>query len=315
VSPGCFVHRVVFAKHEPARRHPADVGVEYVDRFGDVVTAYARREVVVSAGALFSPKVLMLSGIGDADELRALGIPVVQHLPRVGANFYDDVGLGVISLRRANLPPQPYGFVAAGVFASRGGAVGAAPRHGDVNLEIQVSSSDLPGAPVPIPRLPFRYMVVGVSNLHLQSRGSVTLASADPRVAPVVDPGYLTDPGDLDRCVAGLKLALEIATDVELVKRWKLCKLLPPVSCKPVLENYVRSLSATVQHYVGTCSMGTDPSNSVVDPSLRVHGVPGLRVIDASVAPTPVTGNTVGVSMIIGARGARAMVGPREAEG
>jgi choline dehydrogenase len=236
--------------------------------------------------------------------LRKLGIGVVRDLPAVGSNFYDDLGVGTLVEPTLPFPPQPYGYVPAGVFGSSKGTPGHPAAYGDVDIEVQVSTSDLPGCPpLPFP-LPSRYCTVGSSALHLKSRGTVTLASADPYAAPLVDPAWLSDPDDLAHCRAALDLTFRIASDSELCSRWgwKVVPLFDATTASR--DNYIRLTGLTVQHYVGSCRMGPDASDAVVDAELCVHGVNGLRVIDASVAPTPVTGNTAGVSMVIGARGA-----------
>jgi choline dehydrogenase len=115
----------------------------------------------------------------------------------------------------------------------------------------------------------------------------------------LVDPAWLSAPGDLDRCRAAIALTQAIAWEPSLMRAWKWMPL-PIVS----IDDWIRQTGTTVQHYVGSCQMGPDPETSVVGPDLRVHGLSNVRVIDASVAPTPVTGNTAGVSMVIGAKGA-----------
>jgi len=301
VAPGTYVRRLLLGGGEPA--------VEYRDALGELACAFARREVVLSAGSIASPAILLRSGVGPADALRALGIEVVRDLPAVGQNFYDDLGVATAVLPSVPFPPQPYGNVAAGIFASDKGAPGSPAAYGDVNLQVQVSTSDLPGCPpLPSPHSSQPYCIIGAAALHLKSRGTVTLASADPYAAPLVDPGWLTDPEDLPHCLAALDLTVQIASDPELTRRWG-WKVLSPDAFPGGREAYIRATGLTVQHYVGSCRMGPDAADAVVDPELRVYGVDGLRVIDASVAPTPVTGNTAGVSMVIGARGAATLLG------
>lgn len=266
---------------------------------GGLVTVRANKEVVLSAGAIMSPALLLRSGIGPADALRKLDFPVIADLTAVGENFHDDLGCGIPAICLTPPPPTPYGYLAAGCFATEdlGPPPSPAP-HGAVNLELQISTSNLPGAPSIAP-LPVNYCLIGVSAMHLASRGTVTLDPSDPFAAPIVDPKWLSAPGDAQRCAAALALAVKVAHDATLAKQ--MCWL-PLMLGTP--ENWIATSGLTVQHYVGSCQMGTDPSSSVVGPDLKVHGVEGLRVIDASVAPTTVTGNTAGVSMVIGAKGA-----------
>jgi choline dehydrogenase len=309
VATNCTVQRLILGQGVPA--------VEYLDAQGQLVTVQPNREVVLSAGAIATPAILLRSGIGPAAELQALNIDVFADLPAVGQNFYDDLGVGVFVEPAANIPGQTYGYLGIGAFATAtGDAPSPTPGYGEVNIEVQISTSALPGAPIPVPTLP-SYCIIGASALHLKSRGTVKIASADPSVMPVVDPGWLSDQDDWPHVFAALALVYNIACDPELAAAGGWTPL-PPQPVNPyfplfpleVATWWIRKTGLTVQHYVGSCAMGTDPSQSVVDPqTLQVHGVPGLRVIDASVAPTPVTGNTAGVSMLIGAKGASLLLG------
>ena len=289
VVTGCFVTRLIAGNGVPA------VEILFQD---ELMTVQAGREVVLSAGAIMSPAILLRSGIGDASALSKLGIDSVSDLPGVGANFYDDLGCGLPVLVAGTFPPQPYGYLGCGMFACADG--GAPPSA--VNLELQISTSDLPCAVNPLPGGQ-RYAAIGCSAMHLRSRGTVKLASKDPTVPPLIDPNWLSDPDDMENCLAALALAQAVASDAQLAAQWQW-------SAMPIAdpEDYVLRNGLTVQHYVGSCSMGPDRATAVVDPDLRVYGVDGLRVIDASVAPTPVTGNTAGVSMVIGAKGAELLL-------
>jgi choline dehydrogenase len=344
VEQGAFVHRILFK--ETDNLEITAQGVLYQNSDGDFKTVYVNHEVILSAGTIASPKILLQSGIGPKAELEALGITVIIDLPAVGKNFYDDLGIPTVFTQKQALPAQPYGFLTSGVFASdQPGFDPAHPKYAQVNLEMQVCSSDLPGAPqieIPLPQagiaamqgkstlaagdlsnapIKIPYYSVGMAAMHLKSRGSITLASSDPCVKPVVDPNYLSDPADMEHCKYALKLALKISWDNAL-DDWRGLPLLPmvwPSTTKPgewewlgleqsfdqYLEDYISTFAISIQHYIGSCSMGNDPLTSVVDSELKVHGILGLRVIDASVAPTPVTGNTAGVSYVIGAKGAQ----------
>lgn len=288
VATGATVRRLLF---EAA----GCVGVEFVIGAETPRSVRARREVVLSAGAIFSPAILLRSGIGPADHLKACGIPLVQHLPQVGQNFHDDLGCGIFVPALFELPATPYGFLAAGIFASDP-AGPPAGEFGGTNLELQISTSNMGG---PLHSRNLSFAVIGASAMHLASRGSVSLNPDNPWAEVFVDPNWLSAPGDMERCVAALDLAYNVAAEPSFAERWGLITFpfIPP-------HTWIRWTGQTVQHYVGSCAMGADPATSVVDPDLRVHGVPGLRVIDASVAPTTVTGNTAGVAMVIGAMGA-----------
>jgi choline dehydrogenase len=286
VATGCFVTRLIAGNGVPA------VEILFQD---ELMTVQAGREVVLSAGAIMSPAILLRSGIGDADALSKLGIDSVSDLSGVGANFYDDLGCGLPVLVAGTFPPQPYGYLGCGMFACADGGAPPSP----VNLELQISTSDLPCAV----NAGQRYAAIGCSAMHLKSRGTVKLASKDPTVPPLIDPNWLSDPDDMENCLAALALAQAVASDAQLAAQWHWTAM--PIADP---EDYIRKYGLTVQHYVGSCSMGSDPATAVVDPDLRVYGVDGLRVIDASVAPTPVTGNTAGVSMVIGAKGAELLL-------
>jgi len=278
-------------------------GIEYNSPAGEHMRVYARREVILSAGAIVSPAILLRSGIGPADALSDCGIPLLHDLPQVGRNFYDDLGCGFPVLVKSPLPDTPYGFVGAGVFACESGSAPSdPPAFGEINLEVQISTSKLPGAP---DSYGIRYCLIGCSAMHLASRGTVELDPRKPFGRPIVNPMWLTAEGDMDRCLAAMKLAHDIASDPALIEQWDWW--VPPEELV-VCEEWVRLSGTTVQHYVGSCQMGPDAGTSVVGPDLRVHGVPNLRVIDASVAPTPVTGNTAGVAMVIGAKGAELLL-------
>jgi choline dehydrogenase len=308
IETGCYVHKVI-AGSPPA--------VEYRNRFGEVVTVQAQRDVVLCGGAIASPAILLRSGIGKADTLTTLEIKPVADVPGVGQNFYDDLGVGMLVLPTKEMPPQPYGYIAAGAFATSSGTdPGPSPDYAKVDIEIQLSTTAMAGAPIlPPPLPPGPYLIVGASALHLKSRGSVSLASRDPYVPPVVNPNWLSDPADLPHCMAALGRVYEFASDAKFASQWgwQPPSAPPPPGLFPlfpieVAEWWIRKTGLTVQHYVGSCRMGSD-TGAVVDPAtMKVKGVEGIRVIDASAAPTPVTGNTAGVSMVVGARGAELLL-------
>jgi len=340
IVTGALVHQILFDTQDDIKA----IGVRYENSAKELITVHCNEEIILSAGTIASPKILLQSGIGPKSELEALGIEVIKDLPAVGKNFYDDMGLTALFTQKQELPPQPYGFLTSGIFAAdKADFDPKNPRYAQVNLEIQVCSSDLPGAPpiplgigeitnaghdqspnlIPLPSgdvksvngtLP--YYSVGVAALHLKSRGSIKLASANPRDLPLIDPNYLSDPADREQCKNAIKLALKIGWDKNL-DNWRGFPLLPtafPCATIPggwgwigkqatfdqYLTDYISAAAVSIQHYIGTCSMG-----QVVDADLKVYGISCLRVIDASVAPTPVTGNTGGVSYVIGAKGAQ----------
>jgi choline dehydrogenase len=149
--------------------------------------------------------------------------------------------------------------------------------------------------------------------LHLKSTGSVTLQSSDPSCPPLIDPGYLKAQGDLELCRGGLKLGRAIG-HARALAPWRIEEVLPgsDVMTDEELATYIRCTAGTTHHYVGSCRMGTG-EDAVVDPELKVRGVVNLRVIDASIVPCWVTGNTAAVSMMIGAQGADFVLPPSRA--
>jgi choline dehydrogenase len=196
------------------------------------------------------------------------------------------------------MPPQPYGLMGAVIFTSTNPAT--LPELTDV--ECSLAGGTMPGLPVP-PAWQQSYLIY--PNLQrLESRGSITLADTHPATPPVIDPRFLTAPGDLERCVFGVKLARSIGGNSAL-SRWFAEEVLPgpQVRTDAEIEAYVRSTADTCFHYAGTCKMGMDEM-AVVTPDLKVRGVDGLRVIDASIIPTTVSGNTAAATMMIAAKGA-----------
>jgi choline dehydrogenase len=264
-------------------------GVEYV-KDGQTHGANARSEVIVCAGAIESPKLLLLSGIGPEAQLREHDIDVRVNLPGVGDNFHNHVLVGVI--RECSQPVPP----------------------GNQNLsEVALFCKSDPAWPVPDLQIAFVHVpfdiIVGQGHpnsitiipgvVRPLSRGWVRLASADPLEKPLVNPNYLGARADLDRLVQGVKLARELfATDA--FAGWVTDELMPgpQVASDDELREFVRNHADSYHHQVGSCRMGMDEL-AVVDPELRVHGVEGLRVADASVMPAVPSGNChAGIVMI-----------------
>jgi choline dehydrogenase len=291
-------------------------GVEY-RRGGEVHVARAIREVVLSGGAVNSPQLLMLSGIGPADHLRSVGVDVVHDLPGVGANLQDHPLVPVISHVRSGRSlfryESPSGY--ARWFAARRGPLtsniaeaglftGSAPGLAEPDLQMHfIPAKFWRQAEVDPDVDAFTACVVLV---HVASRGSVRLRSADPTWAPAIDAGYLTESRDLDALVGGVEQAREIAAVGPLAQ--VLAEEWSPGGALRRPDDLRRSVRETLEslyHPVSSCRMGrADDDSAVVDPQLRVRGVEGLRVVDASVMPTLIRGNTNAPTMMLAERAA-----------
>ncbi len=269
------------------------VGVEY-RQAGETRQARADREVVVSAGALASPKLLMLSGIGPAAQLRAHGIDVVADLPGVGQNLQDHVQLPIVFRNKIDLP-QPELLTGNALFVRTRAGMASAPPDMQINFTPAVPQPLAPVLNLPVPAFIFLAILV-----QPQSRGTVALRSSNPDDAPIINPNYLQAGADVQSLAEAVRIARELAA-TKAFAPYTGGELAPGADTP--LEGYIRSQSSTLWHPAGTCKMGLD-AQAVVDPSLNVHGVDGLRVIDASIMPTVTSGNTVAPAFMIGAKGA-----------
>ena len=264
-------------------------GVEYI-RDGEVQRAHASAEVIVSGGAIESPKLLLLSGIGDPKELEALGIDRVVDLPGVGRNFHNHVLTGVIHESPQPVPQGKQNLSESALFLKSDPA--------ETGPDLQIAFVHVPfniivgqGHPNSISILP------GV--VRPRSRGSVKLAESDPTAHPLVDPNYLGDPSDLEKLVQAVKVSREIFA-TRAFAPWVGAELMPAdnPTTDDELRAFVRATADSYHHQAGSCKMGTDDL-AVVDPELRVHGVAGLRIADASVMPVVPSGNChAGILMI-----------------
>lgn len=285
----------------------------------------ARREVIVCGGAVMSPQLLMLSGIGDGEALRAHGIEVKHHLPGVGANYHDHLAVAVlmemrntesygISLRatpRNLMNILEYALFRTGPLSSNvfeaTGFVRTLPElhRPDIQIVFQAARRNTNTFPFPLGH-GFAISVVG---LYPKSRGRVTLASADPRAAPRVDPNLFSHPDDVALMLRGLKLGRRI-TQAQSFARYKAKEVQPgpAVQDDDALVEYIRGAAQTVHHPCSSCRMGPD-ENAVVDAQLRVHGVEALRVADASVFPRVVGGNTNAAVVMIAEKAADMILG------
>jgi len=278
-------------------------------------TAAAEREVVLSAGAYNSPQLLMLSGIGPAGLLGAFGIPVVLDQPLVGANLHDHAMVPLIythdepiSLLSAGQPEHVAEFVEHG----RGPMTSSGPESGGfVRTEAGLPAPDVQFLAAPVMfvdaglGVPTHHALsFGPAMLTPGSRGGVSIASEDPTAKPRVAHAYFTDPADLDTAVTALRIGLDIARRPALA-RYTGGQHEPPASeSQADLREHVRRYAHSLFHPGGTCAIG-----SVLDDDLRVQGVEGLRVVDASVLPAPVRGNPNAPIMAIAERAADLIVG------
>ena len=299
------------------------VGVA-IRRGGREEVIRARREVILCGGALGSPQLLMLSGIGPAAELARHGIGVVRDAAEVGRNLQDHIDYTInVKAKGDGLFGYTFGQILGGI-----GLVRAYRRHGRGILTSNVAEAggflkSRPDLDRPDLQLHFCIAIVDehgrrrhwgtgfslhVCVLRPKSRGRVTLASGDPAAAPSIDPAFLADPADLDLLVKGADIAQEIVEAPSLA-RYRGQPLHGTLADVPeVLRELIRARADTIYHPVGTCRMGADPA-SVVDPQLRVRGVDGLRVADASIMPTLIGGNTQAPSAVIGEKAADLILG------
>jgi len=314
VSTGAHVHRVML-------EHGRAVGVRYaVD--GQVRETRTRREVIVSGGAIGSPRILLHSGIGPAADLERVGVPVSHDLAGVGRNLIDHPYLQPTyttteprhSLNRQLRGWRVFKHGAKWLLGGRGPlTIGASQAVAFVTL----AGEDRPGLQINFRPISFQYDASGrlspdpvgrvtaaVCMLRPRSRGSVSIASADPAAPPNIHAAYLEHPADVDAMVQGLEWIRRIFGQAPL--RSILSKEDipgPDVRTPEQLGEFARNMARTMCHPVGSCRMGGDEF-AVVDPQLRVRGIEGLRVIDSSVMPDIVSGNTAAATYMIGERGA-----------
>jgi len=284
------------------------VAVEYVQA-GEAMRAGARREVILSGGTYGSPQLLLLSGIGRPDELAAMGIRPVHELPGVGRNLGEHpfiflfnaaatgTFLSELRLDRAIVSMLRWLFIGTGPFATNvcSGSVFARSRAGldrpDLQLLFPATSFDATLWLPPFRACPEHRLDCGISLLHARSRGMVSLRTADPLDTPRIVFNLCREQADVDALVAGIRAAREIFAQEPLRGQVR-SELVPGADCRSdeQLGKFVRENCAITHHPVGTCSMGTG-ADAVVDSRLRVRGIDGLRVADASVMPDPPGGN------------------------
>ena len=295
------------------------VGVEY--RQGDTTqTAYADGEVIVAGGAFNSPQLLQLSGLGPAKLLRELGIDVIADMPGVGADLQDHLQVRmqyrctepitmndvINNWRHRYGAGLRYLLSRKGLLTIGAGYAGAFLRTRpeletpDVQIHFLIFSADTAGAALHA----FPGFMTSVCQLRPESRGFVRIKSSDPSVAPAIQPRYLTSRADCDTVIAGLKTMRRVMNQ-KAMRKYIAEERAPGEQCQSDADllAFARANGTTVYHPTSTCRMGSDPA-AVVDERLRVCGFERLRVIDASIMPTVVSGNTNAAAVMIGEKGA-----------
>ena len=308
VITGAQIDRITF---EDGRAVGAEVLIGGARR-----TLRARREVILAAGAFGTPTILMRSGVGDGAALRKFGISVAHHAPAVGRNLQDHPDFA-FAYRTKSI--DTVGYSLNGIRKLIGESLRyKRQRRGTITTNFAESGAflkthrDLPAPDIQL------HFVIGIVDDHgrkkhwghgfschvcvlrPKSRGSVTLASSDPLAAPRIDPNFFGDPADVETMVAGFKLTRRIMDAPSLRSVRTSDMVSEGVETDDEIRALLRQRVDTVYHPVGTCTMGPDPATAVVDAKLRVHGLRGLRIVDASVMPTLIGGNTNAPTIMIG---------------
>ncbi|HZU90879.1 MAG TPA: GMC oxidoreductase, partial [Stellaceae bacterium] len=294
-------------------------GVAYRQRGADRHVP-AAREVILCGGAVNSPHLLQISGIGPADHLKAIGVAVVHDLPGVGANLNDHYVVriahrvrGVVTINELSrgwrLLREALRWATVGdgalTFGVTSAMVFCRSREGLASPDLQLLFTPASYAQNAFRRLEREPgMTVAVCPVRPESRGTIMALSPNPFQYPAIRPNYLSAPNDLRVLIAGINHTRRIFAQRALAK-YSVGETVPgpDVQSDEALGEFARSAGTNIFHPVGTCKMGND-AMAVVDPRLRVHGITGLRVVDASIMPAVTTGNTNAPTIMIGEKGA-----------
>jgi choline dehydrogenase len=307
VETGCLVHGIIWEGRKAT-------GVTY-EHNGSNIEARATREIILCAGAIGSPQILMLSGVGPAGALSQHGIRVITDLPGVGQNLQDHLVVGVVFECKQPVTlasAESLGNLARYLILGRGpltSNIGEAlafirTREGlaapDIELILAPAYFMEHGAANP----PGHGFTIGVILLRPESRGSITLKGRDARAHPLIRPNYLSATNDIATLLAGMRAARKLAAAPAL-EPYRGAEVWPGIDRQTdeQLIGFIRDRAETLYHPVGTCKMGSD-SNAVVDDQLRVRGVAGLRVADASIMPAIIGGHTNAPAIMIGEKAA-----------
>ena len=296
-------------------------GVEY-KKSGNFNQVNAKQEVVLSSGAVNSPQLLQLSGVGPESVLKEANVSVVHHSPAVGKNLQDHLGVSYFyksKVRTLNDQLRPWwGKLLQGMryiltrtgplslsINQSGGFVRTRDGLKAPNIQLYFSpvsySLELPGKRAMLSPDPFSAMLLGVSNCKSNSRGQIRIKSSDPSVAPIIEPNYLSHKGDVQNLLEGVKLLRKLAK-TESFSKVILDEFRPGPECKSdaQLVEDIKDNAWTVFHPSSTCRMGPDPEKDVVDSNLKVYGIEGLRVVDASIFPQLICGNINAATIMVG---------------
>ncbi|MDH5338688.1 MAG: GMC oxidoreductase, partial [Rubrivivax sp.] len=297
-------------------------GVAFLRGGRDAQTLRARREVVLAAGALQSPQLLLLSGIGPGADLQPLGIATAHDLPGVGRHLHDHVD--VVQVVDTPRVKDLFGLSVAGAWHALQGIVEwRRHRSGMLTTNFAEAGGFIRSDPdIATPDLQLHFVIgklvdhgrktvfghgysCHVCLLRPHSRGSLSLASADPTAAPLIDPNFLAERDDTDRLVTGFKAMRRVLSQPPLAALLgRELAASAGAQSDEQIEQFIRAYADTIYHPVGSCRMGPDPQHDVVDAQLRVHGMQGLRVVDASVMPRIVSGNTNAPTIMIAEKAA-----------